>query len=225
MKRSGQILSVLDFGAHHGAQGKSVSVAVSDLAGRASSDLRKGVWLSAAAAWIGQRLVGKDRPVRILELGTCLGSGGVQLLHGCNGQVEYVGLEGSPELASFTADRLKRLYPEAEVTLFVGPFRNTLAPFLSQSPPLDLVFLDGHHEGSVLLDQWRQIRPALSPGALVIVDDIRWSEDMHTAWIKLAQHPSVEALDVFRMGFLFAKGEEEGASRAQLLRAPMHFWA
>ena len=77
----------------------------------------------------------------------------------------------------------------------------------------------------MVLDQWRQIRPALAPGALVIVDDIRWSEDMHAAWVELAQQPSVEALDVFRMGFLFAKGEEEGASRAQLLRAPMRFWA
>ena len=46
----------------------------------------------------------------------------------------------------------------------------------------------------------------------MVVDDIRWSEDMHAAWNTLAHQPDVEAVDLFRMGVLRSSGPGQGTS-------------
>jgi predicted O-methyltransferase YrrM len=225
MRRSKETLDVLDFGAEKGSHGERSKVYISDLARRASSDLRKGKWLSAAADFSSKKSAEAGRGLRILELGTCLGSGASQLLHGCRGQVDYVGLEGSPALAQNTKERLQRTHPTARVTLLQGPFSRTLGPYLADSPTLDLVFLDGHHEGQALVDQWHEIRPFLSDNALVMVDDIRWSDDMNRAWKSLAEDPSVTALDLFRMGILANSDDVSVLGKRKVLRPPVHLWA
>ena len=188
---------MLDFGAASGEEGVTRRLSVGQLEQTASTDRRKAQWLAALAQSV-EPGPGQD-PV-ILELGTCLGAGAVSLVLGAGGRGRYVGLEGSPDLATLTDDRLSKTAPEATVDLRVGPFRDTLPALLAEQPRFDLVFLDGHHEGRILLDQWERLRPFVRTGGWMVVDDIRWSEDMHAAWNTLAHQPDVEAVDLFRMG-------------------------
>jgi len=222
--QSSEEIEVLDFGADCPKEGRMLKVQVGHLAQRASSDLRKGYWLSASAAERSRGDLGQKR-VKILELGTCLGSGAAQLLQGCDGQAQYFGLEGSPALAGKTEARLKRQFQHSEISLRVGPFSETLGPVLDEVGPFDLVFLDGHHSGRALLSQWKSIHPHLAKEALVVVDDIRWSQDMFAAWNALAKDGGVETLDVFRMGLLKTTTSEIKGTHSGLVRPPRHLWS
>ena len=204
-------IEIQDFGAGSGPSGKTRLTTLGALESTASSDRRKAKWLWAFAQV--QRAGRPDGPVDILELGTCLGAGAVSMVLGAGDRCRYVGLEGSPGLALWTEARLHRAVPGADIELRVGPFEETLPLLLASDRHFDLVFLDGHHEGSALLAQWAQLAPRLKPGAWVVVDDIRWSKGMHAAWCQLASVDGLIALDLFRMGALQVSRPEEGGSR------------
>ena len=157
---------------------------------------------SAVASRIGgphhRESIGASLPVRILEVGTSLGLGALAMLTGHETALQYVGLEGSPEVAQWAQGAVAPWKGQ----VVTGPFERTLPAVLGDGEGWDVVFLDGHHEGAALLDQWQSIRPHLRPGGCVILDDIRWSMDMHAAWLQLAEQPDMVALDLFRMGVL-----------------------
>lgn len=192
-------IEILDFGASSKVRECSGLTSVGQLERRASTDRRKATWLAAFSA---SAMANREDGGCILELGTCLGSGAVSLILGAQQQCRYVGLEGSPELARMTEERIRRVAPDVFIDMRVGPFSDTLPAILAADVRFDLVFLDGHHEGRVLLEQWDQIRPQLNEGAWVVVDDIRWSGDMHAAWNVLVGKEGVLAFDLFRMGAL-----------------------
>lgn len=200
---------MLDFGAASGEEGVTRRLSVGQLEQTASTDGRKGLWLAALAQSVEP---GSDQDPVILELGTCLGAGAVSLMLGAGGRGQYVGLEGSPDLAALTGQRLSNTAPQVSVDIRVGPFRDTLPTLLAEQPCFDLVFLDGHHDGSILLDQWERLRPFVCPGGWVVVDDIRWSEDMQAAWNTLAHQSNVEAVDLFRIGALRTSGPGQRTS-------------
>ena len=206
---STEVIEMLDFGAASGEEGVTRRLSVGQLEQTASTDGRKGLWLAALAQSVEP---GSDQDSVILELGTCLGAGAVSLMLGAGGRGQYVGLEGSPDLAALTGQRLSNTAPRVSVDIRVGPFRDTLPTLLAEQPCFDLVFLDGHHDGSILLDQWERLRPFVCPGGWVVVDDIRWSEDMQAAWNTLAHQPNVEAVDLFRMGALRTSGPGQRTS-------------
>lgn len=205
MFRDDRVLDWQDFGAGSDAHGVLRKQSLGTLARSASSDARKGRWLMAVTRNVEQSL---GRPARILELGTCLGSGADYLLTGGAPGTRYTGLEGSRVLAEITESRLERHAGRGlEIEVIPGPFSETLAPLLTRAPSHDVVFLDGCHEGAALQAQWAAIRPGMPPGAVVIVDDIRWSRDMHAAWSVMAATEGWTALDLFRMGLLMAEAE------------------
>ena len=206
---STEVIEMLDFGAALGEEGVTRRLAVGQLEQTASTDRRKALWLAALSQSVGSSSF--QDPV-ILELGTCLGAGAVSLVLGAGGRCRYVGLEGSPDLAALTGQRLSKTAPQSSVDLRVGPFRDTLPTLLSEEPHFDVVFLDGHHDGHILLEQWERLRPFVRPGGWVVVDDIRWSQDMQTAWNTLAHQPDVKAVDLFRMGALRSSGPGQGTS-------------
>lgn len=189
-----------DFGAGCPPGGTLRQSRISELAQRAASDPRKGRWLMAAARAAAPS---SQAALRILELGTCLGSGADYLMAGAPAGAEYVGLEGSPALADRTAARLEehRLAgKQAEVR--PGPFSATLPALVKEDRPFDLFFLDGLHEGDRLREQWQQLEPLMAPNAVAVIDDIRWSRSMHEAWSQLATCSGWAAIDLFRMGIL-----------------------
>lgn len=193
-----ETVALLDYGAGQPCEGQVSHRRVAQIARSVGTDRNKALWLHAVVEHRWQQRFTEAGPARILEVGTSLGLGALAMLSGRHDGIAYTGLEGSPEVAQWA---------QAEVSpwngdVVVGPFDRTLPEVLSAHHGWDVVFLDGHHEGAVLKDQWDQIRPHLRSGAWVILDDIRWSDDMHMAWLALAAQPDVYALDLFRMGVL-----------------------
>lgn len=202
LKQDEHLLKWRDFGAGCPPEGVPRVSEVRELAGSASSDQRKGRWLMSVVHTVAAQ---KGGAVRILELGTCLGSGSDYLASGAPAGGTYHGLEGSKVLADFTLNRLEKHRARGvHVTVDVGPFIQTLPVLVGTEHQFEVVFLDGCHEGAALLQQWQDIQPLLAEGGVVIVDDIRWSRDMFKAWKTLTSSEGFTGIDLFRMGVVTA---------------------
>lgn len=164
------------------------------------------------------RLVRAARPERCLELGTCVGlsaayQGAALEL---NGTGRLVTVEGRAAVATVAADTLSGLDLSARVEGRIGWFDDVLDDALSDLGHVDQAFIDGHHQGEATLRYFRTIKPRLSSGAIVIVDDIAWSSDMRTAWDRVcADADTADALDLGQLGIWRCRADLTGDERAQ----------
>lgn len=160
------------------------------------------------------RLVRECRPERCLEMGTCAGiSGSYQAAAlALNGTGRLVSLEGAPDLAEVSRETFANLgLTNAEVR--VGPFHRTLAQAISDLAPLEYVFVDGHHDEAATWDYFEKIHPHLALPALLVFDDIGWSEGMRRAWDRIAADPRVAfSVDLFHLGIVVT--DDDGAPPA-----------
>lgn len=115
----------------------------------------------------------------ILELGACAGLSGCYLsaTEHCR---RFVTVEGAPALAAIAARSLQQAGHRA--TVINALFDEALDRLLPPEEPLDLAFIDGHHEKIATLHYFERIAPHVRPGGLVIFDDISWSSDMRDCW-------------------------------------------
>ncbi len=143
------------------------------------------------------------RPAVVLELGTALGMGTLALALG-HPPARIITIEGDPSLASRAQEMLAAEVPGSSVTLLRGAFDEILPALLRQTEPIDLLFLDGHHEEQAVLRYFEWLRPHLHPESVAVIDDIHWSKGMLRAWDKMREHEQTSlAIDIFRMGLLF----------------------
>lgn len=134
----------------------------------------------------------------VLELGTCAGVAAAYLASAPSVE-RLVTIEASPDLAGLARETLAA-YPNAEVVnaLFDDALDDLLPGF-----PIDLAWIDGHHERTATLHYFERIIPSLRPGAWVMFDNITWSADMLSAWEDLRAWPGVRyALDLGGFGML-----------------------
>lgn len=133
------------------------------------------------------------RPRNVLELGTCLGISGAYLAAGLalNGQGRLVTIEGAPALAERAQENLTGLGLSAEVV--AGLFRDSLGAVADDLEPIGLAFIDGHHDEEATKSYFAQLLPYLEDDAVVVFDDIAWSEGMARAWVDLRARSSLSA--------------------------------
>jgi len=85
-----------------------------------------------------------------------------------------------------------------------GIFETELPHLAQELNSFDFVFIDGDHNGTKLLEYFDVILPKLTSNSIVVVDDIRWSQDMEDAWKEMKANRRVSvSLDLFRCGILF----------------------
>jgi len=108
-------------------------------------------------------------------------------------------LEASPyrlRLAKANHERLA-----LQLDYVQGLFSDTLDETLERLPPVDLAFVDGHHQYEPTLRYFEQIAAKAAPGCIFVFDDIRWSDGMRRAWRELKAKPVFEAVaDLGDMG-------------------------
>lgn len=154
--------------------------------------------------WCGLlfELIRTVHPKSCIEMGTAVGisaayQGAALRL---NGGGELVTLEGAGSLANIARKNFQELGLDA-VDVVVGRFQDTLPDVLASRKPVDYVFVDGHHDERATVDYFGQILPFLTQIALVVFDDIAWSEGMKRAWRRIARHQAVEvAVDLGPVG-------------------------
>lgn len=187
---SGEVLEIVDFGAgppeaertwDEMAAGTRSSITL-DQACRASKPYFWSLFLHGLARQSGARTV--------VELGTCLGlSAGYVATAGAS---RVVTLEGAAPLAARAREHFQELGLDT-VEVIEGPFQSTFAKALERCAPIDMLFVDGHHDEEATVRYFEQAQAALSPGALVVFDDIDWSDGMRRAWTAVSEARGVEA--------------------------------
>jgi predicted O-methyltransferase YrrM len=148
-----------------------------------------------------------ERPLCVLELGTCVGISAAYIATGLrrNGLGRLWTLEGSPTLADIADTTLKGVGCDHIASVVRGPFYRMLEQTLAQRK-FDLVFIDGHHDGAATIRYFQQIKPHLEPGATVLFDDIGWSDGMAQAWSTISGDSAIsKTLSHYRMGFALIK--------------------
>lgn len=195
MNASSAPLTRTDYGAgspesHWTPEQMAAGVETADTVGRISRVASKPPF------WCGLlfELIRTVHPTSCIEMGTAVGisaayQGAALRLNGDGGLVT---LEGATSLAKIAADNLQELGLET-VDVVVGRFQDTLPGVLATRQPVDYVFVDGHHDERATIDYFQQILPFLADVALVVFDDIAWSDGMKRAWRRIARHESVEA--------------------------------
>jgi predicted O-methyltransferase YrrM len=121
------------------------------------------------------------RPKVVLELGTNVGISSSYLAAAGSAVTTC---EASPARIE-VAKRLHKALGLSNITYVRGLFADTLEDTLSSLPPVDLAFIDGHHQYQPTLDYFAAIRAHASSQCVFIFDDIGWSEGMERAWTKL----------------------------------------
>lgn len=152
------------------------------------------------------RLLEREKPRLVLELGTSLGVMTCYLAAAAtSGEVHTI--EGNPAIAEIAKENAQRLNLK-NIHFHTGAFADVLPNLLGKISPIDFVLIDGDHRGHALLEYLALIRPFLSPSAIVMIDDIRWSQDMYRAWQSIEADKSIPCcLDYFRFGLLFYRKE------------------
>ncbi len=137
----------------------------------------------------------------IVELGTSMGL--TTLYLAAAGSVKKVWtFEGNEPLANIAEENFKRMNAR-KIQLIRGNIEQTLPSLLKKMAPIDLIFIDANHTFSATTTWYDLIKPGLPEGAIVIFDDIYWSEEMTRAWEKICRENDKNlCLDLFQLGII-----------------------
>jgi predicted O-methyltransferase YrrM len=166
-------------------------------------------------------LVRTLRPRTCIEMGTAVGiSAAYQAAAlAMNGHGHLVTLEGAGSLADVAKTNFRQLGLDT-VTVVVGRFQDTLSGILRRSSPVDYVFVDGHHDERATLAYFEQLLPFLADNALLVFDDIAWSEGMRRAWKAIASSPRAGiAVDLGPVGLCLV--QKTGTTQGKHVRIPL----
>lgn len=141
-----------------------------------------------------------------LELGTSLGIGSTCMALG-NTQATITTIEGDPNIHKIAKENFDALQLTS-IQALEGTFVNVL-PHLPNTQ-YDLIFIDGHHDGNALLHYVEALLPHAHDNTFFLLDDIRWSASMKSAWEQLKKDERFHvSIDFFRMGMLLLRPQQE----------------
>lgn len=148
------------------------------------------------------KLIREFKPLVCLELGTNLGISAAYQATALklNGGGKIVTLEGAESLALLAKKNFQTLGLD-EVVVVIGRFQDTLDKVLDEHGMIDFVYIDGHHDEKGTLDYFEKVFPFLSKRAVIIFDDIGWSNGMKIAWKAIETDKRVKiSVDLSKFG-------------------------
>lgn len=130
------------------------------------------------------QLVRSTGATSLLEMGACVGisaayQGAALEL---NDAGRLISLEGVKALQARSARTLEELGLADRAEVRLGEFGATLPGAIDDLAPIDYAFIDGNHQEKATVDYAEQLHPHLADEALLIFDDIDWSDGMARAW-------------------------------------------
>lgn len=135
----------------------------------------------------------------ILEFGTSLGIGSIHMQLG-NKSGNIVTVEACNNTRKLALSNFENIENH-----HITSIESTFETFLNKSETnvFDLIFVDGHHDGTALLSYMKSLRKFSDNNTIFILDDIRWSESMLSAWNLLYSDEEFHvSVDLFRFGIL-----------------------
>ena len=150
---------------------------------------------------------------RGIELGTCLGVSAAYQAAALEDRdgASFVTCEGAPDLAALASSNLERLGLR-QCRVSAGRFDETLPAIAAELAPVEYAFVDGHHDEDATVRYFDLLLPYLADSAVIVFDDIRWSDGMARAWTRIRHHRDVRAaVDLRRLGLVVVGPEGERA--------------
>ena len=95
------------------------------------------------------------------------------------------------DMVAIARPGLERLGLGDRVELVSGRIEDTLPGAAERAAPVDYALLDADHTEAGTLDAFDAILPHLAPGAVVVLDDVNWTEGMRRAWAAIPGRPGV----------------------------------
>lgn len=138
-------------------------------------------------------LVCVKKPVTIVEFGTAFGVSGMYWLAGVeqNNTGELLTFEPNSIWAEIAQKNLSSI--GTRFRLVVGTFEDYIDHSLKENQKIDLAFIDAIHTSEFVFHQFDLVVARSSPNAIIVLDDINFSEDMTSAWETLANDDRVKA--------------------------------
>ena len=152
------------------------------------------------------RLMEGYKPMNVLEFGTSIGCGTLQL-HWGNPKAKISTIEACKETYEFAKNTIEQFQISNQINLINSTFNDYLEE--KDLEKFDLVFIDGHHDGKCLIDYLKKLEKHTHNDTIFILDDIRWSMDMFNAWNTLVNDEQYHlSIDFFKMGLLIRQSNK-----------------
>lgn len=194
------------------AAGRVVTRSIGDLARQSSQPFFN--------CFLQFRLIREFRPVFCLELGTSLGLSAAYQAAAllCNDDGGHLTtLEGAGELARLSRAHLQSL-GLSNVSVVEGRFQETLGEIFSLHS-FAWASKDAQHTERATTGFFETILPHLDCPAILLFDDINWSQQMRRAWATIKADPRVSVtVDLRRTGICLL---DTGIGRRRPLRFPI----
>lgn len=139
------------------------------------------------------RIIRENRPARVLEVGTSLGMTGLYVLAALtrNRHGHFFTIERSSTKMSY-ARRLFAAFGDTRATCLEGSSTSVLPQLLASEPTFDWVFVDIDHRYESTMEHLHLLADHISPGGLLLFDDISLNEGMRRAWSEIREHSDFE---------------------------------
>ncbi|HTP79235.1 MAG TPA: class I SAM-dependent methyltransferase [Bacteroidota bacterium] len=151
-------------------------------------------------------LVRHLKPLSVVELGANLGVSAmyIQAALDLNGNgSQFTTIEGDPTLATIARESVGRL-STSHFRVVNGRFQDVLPDVLRDLAPVQLAFVDGHHEEAAMVSYYRMMRPHLDGFSVVVFDDLYpWNTGLRRAWRRILREESdAVGVDFAKLGVL-----------------------
>jgi predicted O-methyltransferase YrrM len=138
-------------------------------------------------------LVERAAPTWTVEIGSAFGvaSVAIAVTLASNAEARFDGIELEDWKASI-ADAAVRAVLGGRARVHGGPAEGLLPALVERrDTPIDFAFVDALHTYDATWAEHRVLAAATAPGAIVVYDDVWWSNDMHRCWEAIARGPDV----------------------------------
>lgn len=155
---------------------------------RTSNDVRSVPSMGCFFTW----LVERRRPELVVEFGTAFGVSAMYWAAGLdrNGQGRLLTFEPNETWHSIAKQHLQSF--SARVFPVAGTFEANIDA-QRNGQTIDIAFVDAIHTSEFVDAQVRIVMDRLSPGGLIVLDDINFSDDMRACWNRWAEDARVVA--------------------------------
>lgn len=169
-------------------------------------EVAKGSLKPAKYSQLLFRMIDFYAPKQIVELGTSLGIT-TAYLASANPAAKVTTFEGSSAVAQI-AEHNHGLLGLTNISLIQGNFDEQLPDWLVNNKKLDFAFVDGNHAFKPTMAYFEALLEVVHEDAILVFDDIHWSEEMEQAWAQISAHPRVTlSIDLFFIGVVFFRQE------------------
>lgn len=138
----------------------------------------------------------------ILELGTGLGNSTYYLATG-SPKAKVITVEGHNEYMSIAKNLLTQVGIN-NIEYKTGSFENELEELKKGQVTFGLFYIDGDHTFTSTMRNLEKCLEIATEDAVIILDDIHWSDEMDSAWSAIKAHSKCQvSIDLFRFGVVF----------------------